>query len=141
MRKSIFIVLACFLLGSAIGLYVPNEAGSAATVTWEKLKDYDPEDILYRATITFDAAYITYGEVIDARPYMTEINYAMIESAGESGYIFAINDSLYSTGYLKIRIREILDTAGADTLALSEVATGTDVSGYTGLTILISGKQ
>lgn len=141
MRKSIFLLLACFLLGSVIGLYTPDQADSAATVTWEKLKDYDPEDILYRATVTFDAAYITYGEAIDARPYMTSINYAIIESQGESGYFFSINDSLYSTGYLKIRIREVLDTAGADTLALSEVATGTDVSGYTGLTVLISGKQ
>lgn len=139
MRKPILFVLACLLIAGVV--YIPQEADSAATVTWTRLKDYDPEDVLYRATVTFDDTYAPYGEVIDARPYMTSINYAMVESMGDGGFLITINDSLYSTGYLKLQVWPHINTGDADTLAFLDAPPGYDASAASGVTVLISGKQ
>ena len=139
MRRLILIGLACLVVLSI--QFMPRSVDSAATVTWTALKTYDPEDMLYRAAITFDASYPPYGETIDARSYMTEINYAIVECAGDGGYIITINDSLYSTGYLKVQVWWIEDTGTADSTVVSEIPSASDISAQTGVTLLISGKQ
>lgn len=138
--KKLFTFLAIIGLLASSMMLAPD-VDSAASATWTQLTEYSPENIMYRCAVTFDASYAPYGEQISATAYFSKINYAFIESSGDTGYLITLNDSLYSSGKFKLRIYQILDTAGADTTALTELASGTDASGVTGVTVIVSGKR
>ena len=139
--KKLVVFLAIIGLLAFANLYDPIPADSAATAVWTQLTFYQPEDIKYRCAVTFDASYAPYGETISATSKFSKINYAIIESTGDSGYHIVINDSLFSTGSFKLQIYQVIAAAAADTTALTELASGTDASGITGVTVIVSGKK
>lgn len=134
-------IVFCLIAAMGYGVLVFTQSDAALTVTKTLLYKTRQADV-YRAAVTFDDSYAAGGEELSMADKGSKILHACMESFGyatsdTAAYFVNIEDSTFTSATLQLLVYQIM----SDSTFFREVADTTDLSGLTGVRLIIHMKR